>query len=211
MASSFEYSSDSNINEGINDSEFDADEGIDVEWNDFPEEAAVNGSAIESESEVNASTNGNAETSIYSGPENAHLNSNSAVNTDKLPDNHPARREEESRDYYRDEKPPFAIHMNVERKGLKKRAFVPDSNGWLPNHPREVEVVLRDWDRKSQYWTVDLNGTRYIVKYIYRGPYRPADYVSCEGPPKKYSKRPLVFDAEVQVQYPRGSGVRGTG
>lgn len=89
--------------------------------------------------------------------------SNPAYVPVELPDKHPTEMEAKARGYYPDPKipPPFAIHKLKERERM---VVISTDTGLRPDIPTKAKIVLRDWNRRFSFWTLDLSGIRHIVK-----------------------------------------------
>ena len=49
--------------------------------------------------------------------------------------------------------------------------MVPSMNERRPERPTEVRLMRRSWDKNTTFWTLDLNGHRYIVSHLSGGRY----------------------------------------
>jgi hypothetical protein len=118
------------------------------------------------------------------------MHSDRSVNTDKLPDNHPIHLENEARKFFGDHQPPFVLKKRPE---VTKNVAIPTASGLRANEPTVVKAVARPWDNSLMFWTLDLNGLRYIVKPIPGAPVAGMKYLYWAGPHRDFDPKPLAF------------------
>ena len=78
----------------------------------------------------------------------------------KLSDDHPAKGLTKAQAEFKNLLPPF---VDVRAKMPQKSVFLTD-NGRRPEIPYKTTLVHRQWKGYLNYWTLDLNGERVIVK-----------------------------------------------
>lgn len=120
--------------------------------------------------------------------ENQH--SDSTLTYTKLPEDHPYYMGEETRQFYRDNKPPFTLKK---RKRTSRSVIIPTKDGRRPDHPTRAQIVSRDWDSDSVVWTLDINSDRYIVKSFPGGSLGGASYRRWKGPFKEFEDRSIAL------------------
>lgn len=130
---------------------------------------------------VDNTTNDTADHSMHSDP---------SVNTTKLPEDHPIHLEDEARRFFRGRRPPFVI---VKRRKDPKTVVLPTAAGPRAQKPKTAEIVIRSWDESTRFWTLDLNGIRYIVKPFRGAPLAGQKYLYWAGPTLGFDEKPLAF------------------
>ena len=91
-------------------------------------------------------------------------------------------------------RPPF-----VRRKGqlsigeARRRVALADKQGRLVENPRVAEFAAHSWDQDDFFWTLDLEGTRWIVKANGGGPQDEVTYRKWLGVREGFSEKPVAF------------------
>ena len=133
----------------------------------------------------------------------------SVFDTTSLPADHPPKLLAEAKRTFQDSRPPFVTSSNRDTEGSKRLVFITN-NGQRPALPIRTNLVARDWDRKLRYWTLDLNGERFIVQaFPNNGSVSGAKYVYCSwtGVGKDFEDLPLAFSC-IRGKYPSDLGPR---
>lgn len=85
-----------------------------------------------------------------------------------LPEDHPADFIDEARRLFRHQRPPFVIGK---KNAGRRKVILATSKGKLPANRSEALITTRAWNDKMVYFTLDLNGHRYIIKCAKHGRY----------------------------------------
>ena len=91
-------------------------------------------------------------------------------------------------------RPPF-----VQQKGLlnieeaRRTVALANKQGHLTEHPRIAEFGAHAWDKNDFFWTLDLEGTRWIVKAYGGGPQGGITYRKWLGVREGFSDKPVAF------------------
>ena len=123
-----------------------------------------------------------------------------ALDTTPLPANHTSKFLSEARQIYKDSKPPFVFgggHGHC-TEGIEREVFIA-KDGKRPPLPIRANLVARRWGelaRRGLYWTLDLNGERFIVQsFPNKGCISGAKWVYCcwTGVGEEFEDLPLAF------------------
>ena len=121
-----------------------------------------------------------------------------ALDTTPLPADHPAKFLAEARSIYKDGRPPFVSVTSGITEGSEREVFIA-KNGQRPLLPVRASLVAKRWDplsHKGVYWTLDLNGERFIVQsFPNKGCVRGAKWIYCcwSGAGEEFEDLPLAF------------------
>ena len=137
--------------------------------------------------------------------------------TTSLPADHGPKYLDQAKRIYESSKPPFVTtpgHHGTER--YKRSVFVT-KNGQRPLIPIRADLIARHWGQRANegiYWTLDLNGERFIVaSFPNGGSISGAKWVYCywTGVGEEFEDRPLAFSC-INGDYSnrRGSKVEST-
>ena len=118
-----------------------------------------------------------------------HIHSDPSVSTHKLPADHPVYMIDEARRYYKGQQPPFILTKRQDPKTV----VIPTSTGHRARNPETAEIVLRSWGKSAFFWTLDLNGIRYIVKPYRGAPLAGQKYLRWAGPNVGFDENPIAF------------------
>lgn len=58
--------------------------------------------------------------------------------------------------------PPFVLRKRGKER--ERLVVIPTAAGLRPDFPAKAKIVLNNWDNRWSFWTLDLSGTRHIVK-----------------------------------------------
>lgn len=120
------------------------------------------------------------------------------LDTTTLPADHPPKFLAEARSFYKDSKPPFVNSSSGITEGFEREAFIAKDGQRLPL-PIRAKLVAKYWDPLSYrgiYWTIDLNGERFIVQsFPNKGCVRGAKWIYCcwTGVGDNFEDLPLAF------------------
>ncbi|CAD6564340.1 MAG: hypothetical protein ASARMPRED_004383 [Alectoria sarmentosa] len=87
----------------------------------------------------------------------------SVLDSTPLEDNHETKYLAQARLQFPSARPPFA---RLNKNEDPKTVTIAGADGQLPKTPVLATLVVREWDSKSSYYTLDRNGERLIVKPI---------------------------------------------
>jgi len=79
-----------------------------------------------------------------------------------LPEDHPSEGFAHASTFYDQSKPPFVITQQGPNR-WKRDVFIAE-NGLRRDVPVPAQIVARPWDQRHQFWTLDMNRERIIVK-----------------------------------------------
>ncbi|MCJ1476802.1 hypothetical protein MMC13_005471 [Lambiella insularis] len=111
------------------------------------------------------------------------------------PDNHSIHLFDEARNFYKDQTPPF-LHVSRSVRDNKRGVELATESGDRRVPPILGKVVAAHWSSKHFFWTLDLNGTKHIVKCFagaQRGGGGGARYLRWLGPGRDFDKIPAAF------------------
>lgn len=96
--------------------------------------------------------------------ESSQHSSEPTQSSENLPNLQLAEGEADAREYYSRimTEPPFVLRKRG--KDRERMVVIPTAAGLRPDFPAKAKIVLRDWDNRWTFWTLDLGGTRHIVK-----------------------------------------------
>ena len=77
-----------------------------------------------------------------------------------------------------------------------KPVYLATPSGQYPTDPKPAVVILREWSEKEVYWTLDVNGDRFIVKWFAGGPKGGAIYRAWQSCQEQFSGLPIAFSAK---------------
>lgn len=118
-----------------------------------------------------------------------------ALDTTSLPADHSPKLLAEAKRTFQDNRPPFVASSSKHTEGSTRPVFIA-KNGQRSVLPIRTDLVARNWDRKLVYWTLDLNGERFIVQaFPNNGSVSGAKYVYCcwTGVGEEFEDVPLAF------------------
>lgn len=58
--------------------------------------------------------------------------------------------------------PPFVLRKRGKER--ERMVVIPTAAGLRPDFPAKAKIVLKDWDNRWGFWTLDLGGKKHIVK-----------------------------------------------
>lgn len=120
------------------------------------------------------------------------------LDTTPLPVDHPPKFLAEARSFYKNSKPPFVNSSSGVTEGFEREVFIA-KDGQRPLLPIRAKLVAKYWDPLSHrgiYWTIDLNGERFIVQsFPNKGCVRGAKWIYCcwTGAGENFEDLPLAF------------------
>lgn len=115
-----------------------------------------------------------------------------------LPADHPPKFLAEARSFYKNSNPPFVNKSSGITEGFEREVFVA-KDGQRPLLPIRAKLVAKWWDPpsyKAVFWTIDLNGERFIVQsFPNKGCVRGAKWIYCcwTGVGENFEDLPLAF------------------
>lgn len=121
-----------------------------------------------------------------------------ALDTTKLPADHPPKFLAEAERIYKNSKPPFVTTPGNSSKGSRRAVFVA-KDGQRPPLAIRTDLVAKHWGALALdgiYWTLDLNGERFIVQsFPNKGCISGAKWVYCSwtGVEDEFEDLPLAF------------------
>ena len=121
-----------------------------------------------------------------------------ALDTTTLPANHPTKFIANAKSIYKDSRPPFVTLTSKTVEGLKREVFIA-KNGQRPPLPIRANLVANRWGphkNDGMYWTLDLNGERFIVQaFPNKGCISGAKWIYCGwiGVGEEFEDVPLAF------------------
>ncbi|MCJ1404552.1 hypothetical protein MMC11_007778 [Xylographa trunciseda] len=104
---------------------------------------------------------------------------------------------------YATRRPPFVQQtgqLNIET--ARRQVILADKQGHLPEYPRTAEFRAHSWDKNDFFWTLDLEGSRWIVKAYGGGPQGGVTYRKWLGVKEGFSERPVAFSMK-QAEKPQ--------
>ena len=116
-----------------------------------------------------------------------------------LPINHPIYRLEEARKHHLNRRrPPFVQESRKTRPGAHRPVLLADANGNLKPGAAKADLICHAWDRNDGFWTLDVQGKRWIVKAFGGGPQGGARYLNWLGPEKNknFGALPVAFSGK---------------
>ena len=113
-------------------------------------------------------------------------------NTSALPDGTPAFHYLEAKIHYRFSHPPF-LQKKKASAITSTPAILATRSGEYPEEHTKVNIITRTWDDKAAYWTLDLDGKRWIVKNFSGGPFGGARIIPWLGNDRGFANKPLAF------------------
>ncbi|KAM0803428.1 hypothetical protein BDR22DRAFT_71062 [Usnea florida] len=121
--------------------------------------------------------------------------SDPSVHVDALPKDYPIHLLAEAREYYgnNNTKPPFVLRTRPNER--LKDVVIPTKHGLRPKREktRLGQIVAMDWDEHNMFWTLDLNGRRYVVKPFPGKAQGGMRYLYWAGPRKGFEEKPLAL------------------
>ncbi|MCJ1435740.1 hypothetical protein MMC27_005115 [Xylographa pallens] len=100
----------------------------------------------------------------------------------------------DARTAYTTRRPPFVQgkgQLNIDK--ARRRVALADRQGRLLENPRTAEFLAHSWDKNDFFWTLDLEGTRWIVKAYGGGPQGGVTYRKWLGVRDGFSEKPVAF------------------
>ena len=117
----------------------------------------------------------------------------SPLDATSLPLDHPVYMLEESRMVYESCRPPFVQDKYKCPVGSRKPVILATRNGHFPEaEPTTAEFVAREWSKTDVFWTLDLDGYRWIVKAFGSGS-QGATYRKWLGHRNRFSETTVAF------------------
>ncbi len=122
-----------------------------------------------------------------------------ALDFTALPADHDPKFLVEAKRIYKDNKPPFVSTAGGACHAGAKRPVFITTNGQRPVVPIQADLIARNWGPRNvdgMYWTLDLNGERFIVQSFHnRGCIPGAKWVYCcwTGMGEEFEDLPLAF------------------
>ena len=135
-----------------------------------------------------------------------------APDTTPLPAGHTPKFLPEAKSIYKDDRPPFVTNGSGTTEGSEREVFVA-VNGQRPVLPIRAKLVAKRWGPLAQdgiYWTLDLNGERFIVQsFPNKGCVSGAKWVYCcwTGVGEEFEEVPLAFTC-INREYPRAKALK---
>ena len=111
-----------------------------------------------------------------------------------LPDTWTIYKLSDARSVFTKRRPPFVQgkgQMNIDE--ARKRVALADRQGRLLENPRTAQFSAHSWDKNDFFWTLDLEGTRWIVKAYGGGPQGGVTYRKWLGVKEGFSEKPVAF------------------
>ena len=98
------------------------------------------------------------------GPATPPVGQDAAIDTTSLPADQAPKFWAEAMRLYEHSRPPFVGASGSYPHGSRRAVFIAE-NGQRPHRPIRTDLVALQWSRREGvYWTLDLNGERYIVQ-----------------------------------------------
>ncbi|MCJ1395234.1 hypothetical protein MMC18_008117 [Xylographa bjoerkii] len=95
---------------------------------------------------------------------------------------------------YATRRPPFVQRIGQLKTGeARRQVALADKQGRLQETPRTAEFTAHAWDKDEFFWTLDLEGTRWIVKAYGGGPQGGVTYRKWLGVREGFSEKPVAF------------------
>lgn len=119
----------------------------------------------------------------------------SALDTTKLPADHAPKFFAEAKRVFEDSRPPFVTTPGNNIEGSKRPVFIAE-NGRRPVLPIRTNLVAKQWGRLGIFWTLDLDGERFIVQSFPNGGcVSGAKWVYCRwtGVGEEFEDLPVAF------------------
>ena len=89
----------------------------------------------------------------------------------ELPADHPVYKLDEAQAFYSDDDPPpFLVNRSSKNKDGRKPVVLASKTGHLQPDAPVSELVLHPWGTRDAFWTLDVDGTRWIIKTGGGGP-----------------------------------------
>ncbi|KAK3174243.1 hypothetical protein OEA41_001487 [Lepraria neglecta] len=116
--------------------------------------------------------------------------------TPGLSADHAPRGLAEAEEYYKYQDPLFILLSAASRPGATKKPFLTDELGERPLIPELAELIFRTRGNRGGFWTLDLDGKRFIMKVFQnqkqvQGACRI--YKAWSGSALHFEQRPLAF------------------
>ena len=143
----------------------------------------------------------------------SEVGQDAALDTTKLPADHAPRFLAEAKRIFEDRKPPFVTSPGNSTAGSKRPVFLA-KDGQRPLLPIRTDLVAKHWGSHHTdglYWTLDLNGERFIVQsFPNKGCISGAKWVYCSwtGVGEEFHDLPLAFTC-INGEYTSTLGSRG--
>ena len=119
--------------------------------------------------------------------------------TSALPDGTTALHYLEAKMHFRSTRPPFLQKKKVSALA-STTAILATPSGEFPEKQTKVNIIARNWDNEAGYWTLDLDGKRWIVKNFSGGPWGGARIIPWLGVERGFSNKALAFAIKVPVR-----------